>query len=488
MSTEEVTIDGLVLYTDGSFRDRKAGWGIHGYLYTKKPLKQGIGLKMLPTANGYLEVPLDKTVTPVEYIDAYGHVTLDPTNNTGELEAAIKGFELAEKLGVNSVVIRLDSEYVNKGLTKYVNTWIKNNWVKSDGNPVANRSYWERLVALDTAWKEAGKKAELRWVKGHNGEPGNDAADLNARLGSGLNRPDFMVRSPAQGYHKPVVDASPFILKKRLIAMIGDDAPPSDNYYYMYQLGRMHAYGHKKEDTVKERMEKTDLIFGRRVSEATFAIYKANEPDEYIETLINTHNQAHKRDSLAELAIILLDNAYRPALYNMIKRMGLNALVPYNDIKALVTSHDDLISRTHSPARMAYDGVYQFSIMRKRLDDFLAGTLGDGVMAIDITSAFYAQETSGKKVQTKLHKTITNNTPLIEVEAVVKGVKAKLKLVLGIDIPQRNQLAKIAELEPTVTALVVADGPVSYSFSTVFTSTDGAAIYQSPYTQFVLAK
>jgi ribonuclease HI len=486
--TEETKqIDGLVLYTDGSFRRQRAGWGVHGYAFVNEPLKQGIGVKQLPTAGGYEIIALTETVTPTEYIDAFGNVLNNPTNNTAELQAAIEAFKIAEQYPTTMLVLRMDSEYVRKGLTGYVKTWAKNNWVKADGTPVANQDYWKELVAAHQAWEAAGKKVDFKWVKGHSGELGNESADTNALMGSGTIAPDCIMRTPPAGYHKPLVECHPLIMRKRVLTCIGPDAPPADNYYYMYHLRRGHTYGQKQGDSAKDRMLKTDLILGRRIAEATFGVFKANEPEVYIETLRRYHEEAHKSD-VTELAVLLLDNALRPGIFQRVQQLKNRSLLRYNDIQAMVTPHDDLISKTLTPPRMAYEAIGQFDVMRRRLDQFLDGQLGDGVTVVDITESFYGLDTTGKKSKTKLHKTITSNTPLVEVEAVVRGVKTKLRMVLGLDLPDRNQLAKLADLEPTVHLLVVADGPVSYSYSTVFKTAEGTALYQSPYTQFVLPR
>jgi hypothetical protein len=58
-----------------------------------------------------------------------------------------------------------------------------------------------------------------------------------------------------------------------------------------------------------------------------------------------------------------------------------------------------------------------------------------------------------------------------------------LRALLGIDLPQRNTLNRLADHTPTVHALLVANGPECYSFSFVFQTAIGDVIYQSPYTQ-----
>ncbi|BDR26951.1 ribonuclease [Pseudomonas phage 9Ps-7B] len=480
--------DGMVLYTDGSFRQGKAGWGIHGYTYENVAMKSKAATKQQPTAKGYLDVGADETCTVLNYIDAFGSVTNNPTNNTGELTAAIEAFKIAHEADAPRLTMLMDSEYVRKGMTAYLPKWIKSNWIKSDGTPVANQDLWKQMVELKAKWEETNKPLSIQWVRGHNGDIGNEKADANAKLGSGQNN-DKPVMVSVKGEEinklkKQVVN--PLILESRLLFAINSGEEP-DGFYYTYNLGRMHNYGHKPKDTAKDKLAKADLILGRRISEATFSVYKANEPDEYLQLLINMHTEALGTEN-PELGIINLANAYRATIRQKIESMGLPALVVWKDINVLSTPTDELISRTLNPPRMANDAVATFNVMRSRLEDYLAGKLGESVGIIDITEHFFEEVAKGKKVGYQLLKTITSNTGFVEVPITFKDRKIKLKLVLNIDIPSRNQLARIGANKVKMEILVVAEGPYSYSYSIVFVTDDGSAIYQSPYTQFILPK
>ncbi|MFO5842437.1 hypothetical protein ACLBPJ_29200, partial [Klebsiella pneumoniae] len=114
--------------------------------------------------------------------------------------------------------------------------------------------------------------------------------DADAKLGSGQkNDKPVMVSVKGEEIYKlkkQVVNA--LILESRLLFAINSGEEP-DGFYYTYNLGRMHNYGHKPKDTAKDKLAKADLILGRRISEATFSVYKAKEPDEYLLLLSNMH-------------------------------------------------------------------------------------------------------------------------------------------------------------------------------------------------------
>lgn len=490
MTTPDDTHElGLVLYADGSFLPGRAGWGLHGYLFTAEALKRKPKGKYLPTSTGYQATTVEHTVTPTTYIDAYGRVGGEnPTNNTAELEAVIEAIGIAMHYPVNHVHILSDSEYVRKGLTKHVKTWIKNGWVKADGEPVANQSYWKRLITAESDLQDSGRTLELVWVKGHSGEPGNDFADGNAKMAAKSQRTRMFKENTAVQYNTTPPEANPLTLKNRMLFNLSDQpytVPIGPTHYYQYQLGRMQTYGMKQHDTVVERHNKSDLLLGRRIADATFCVVRVDEPDDYLESLISTHSRYHRKD-ITELAVARLDNAYRSSVYQRYEQLGPAGFVDRKVNGSMVTHNEDLITKTLDPPRLAREAIDQFALMQERLTKCLDNSLGRGVTAVTITEHLYKEDADAKKTKTELLKHITNNLHYLEIPITVLDSAVTVRLVLGVDLPQRNNLAKIATLSPTVTLLIVATGPKAYSFAVVFKTDGGDAIYQSPYTQFVI--
>ena len=77
-----------------------------------------------------------------------------------------------------TVNLYTDSSYLRDGITKWIINWKRNGWKTAAKKPVKNVDLWQRLEAAiqrhEIAW---------RWVKGHAGDPGNEAADALARQG-----------------------------------------------------------------------------------------------------------------------------------------------------------------------------------------------------------------------------------------------------------------------------------------------------------------
>lgn len=146
MSSNELTGQAVVLYTDGACRGNPGpgGWGVlMQYGPKRKELYGGE----------------DQT-----------------TNNRMELMAAIAGLEALKR--TCQVDIYTDSQYVRKGITEWIHGWKKNGWKTSARKDVKNRDLWQRLDA-----SIARHRVNWHWVKGHAGHPGNERADALANMG-----------------------------------------------------------------------------------------------------------------------------------------------------------------------------------------------------------------------------------------------------------------------------------------------------------------
>jgi ribonuclease HI len=100
----------------------------------------------------------------------------DTTNNRMELTAAIKALDALKR--PCQVVLYTDSKYVKDGVTSWIHNWRKRGWKTANKQAVKNADLWKELDAI------ANKhQVDWRWVKGHDGNPGNERADTLANRG-----------------------------------------------------------------------------------------------------------------------------------------------------------------------------------------------------------------------------------------------------------------------------------------------------------------
>ena len=103
---------------------------------------------------------------------------LATTNNRMEMTAVIEA--LAALKRPCRVTLHVDSQYVLKGMTEWIKGWKARGWRTAAKEPVKNVDLWQKLDALVTG---SGHTIEWIWVRGHDGDPGNERADLLANKG-----------------------------------------------------------------------------------------------------------------------------------------------------------------------------------------------------------------------------------------------------------------------------------------------------------------
>lgn len=144
ISNNKSTTEKIVIYTDGacSGNPGKGGWG--AILMYNQHSKEISG--------------------------AQSHAT----NNQMELKAVIEALKIIKKSHV--IEIYTDSKYVMDGITKWVNSWQKNNWLTADKKPVKNIDLWKELLDLTN-----NHQISWHWVRGHSGDKYNEIVDKLAR-------------------------------------------------------------------------------------------------------------------------------------------------------------------------------------------------------------------------------------------------------------------------------------------------------------------
>lgn len=100
----------------------------------------------------------------------------ETTNNRMELTAAIEALNALKE--PCNVTLHTDSTYVKDGITKWIENWKNNGWRTAAKKPVKNADLWQ---ALDLAVQR--HTIIWKWVKGHNGDQGNERADELANMG-----------------------------------------------------------------------------------------------------------------------------------------------------------------------------------------------------------------------------------------------------------------------------------------------------------------
>ena len=108
---------------------------------------------------------------------------LKTTNNRMELTAAIEGLKILKN--PCNITLYSDSQYVIKGITEWIKSWIHRNWRKTDNTAVLNTDLWKTMAKLLEL-----HKVKAIWIKGHAGNPDNELADWLAQRQAQTNPTD----------------------------------------------------------------------------------------------------------------------------------------------------------------------------------------------------------------------------------------------------------------------------------------------------------
>jgi len=103
--------------------------------------------------------------------------TPNTTNNQMEMQAAIEALKYLKEEN-QPIDLYTDSNYLRQGITEWIFNWKKNNWRTASKKPVANKDLWIEISELSSVMA-----VNWHWVKGHDGDPGNERADYLANRG-----------------------------------------------------------------------------------------------------------------------------------------------------------------------------------------------------------------------------------------------------------------------------------------------------------------
>lgn len=485
------TVTGVVLYTDGSARRHGAGWGVHGYTFNDATVsKPSKGIKIaVPTKEGYaVKKDLEGDILQViDVLDAYGSISGKGTNSTAELLALIRGVEeILVYPRLEYVLIYTDSKYVIDGLLKWLPKWKSKDWKTQQGEDVANKDLWLRL---ETAWEKLKllvPSPNLKHIKGHAGDFGNESSDTMARLGSGNTDADYCKFTPYEEWVESFQyeKISNLLVRGRLLFNIGSERPRG--LYHTYHLGGSSKGGDRKGESFDSVLRRSECNLGMWVPDNVFAVTRMKEPVALIERLIDAHCATFARDQI-DMGVLNLQFLYVEKIGSEVVRHGVNGLVKYPREMALLSAHDDLVVRTIDPPVRMVDAVNEFARMERHLDQWIEKKDFPNRVTVDLTDRVYTTEKKSEKakVQYKLTPEINPGPKSIDVMVPYADTELKVRLILGMDIPTRNALSGSAGESTRLHLLVYIEGG-RYYHETVLETEDAITIFHSPQTQYVL--
>lgn len=469
-----------VLYTDGGCKPSRGfgGWGIHGYVYDDKEAKVGTGLKdWLITAYGYQQYNNDSDLDPLKvnvtsYIDVIGNVVKQTTNNLMEMDAAKNALLLAKENEFKSLLIITDSKYVLDGLTKWVEKWVINDWVKPDGQIVTNKDEWMELYELYLEVKKSGIDVDLAIVKGHSNDQGNDAADHHASLGVLAAKKHKLVKkvyvNNPKGYWKSKPLSNRMFTHNNWYFNTINACPMSSDNKHIYYIG-----DHGKDD---------DFI-GKRLADASMAILFLNKPEAVLESIREVQKEIDV-DKLNTVVIGKLPNIFKSKIYKNISDNGGIFLERKNHKLDIYDVDRVQLTEEKDPPLLTHDLINSLNMLESIYNGARLG--GDvSVVSTDITHLLYETTTKGK---VEVHKLLSQITPAskslpfdVKHGLDINKGNAHLTLTLGMDLPNRNDLSAMAEKNPKVSVITWKESKRAIRYATIIDTDDGSGIWAAFY-------
>lgn len=482
-TTEPTATLHAVLYTDGGCRPSRGigGWGVHGYFYTPEPAKVGAGAPQHPTPEGYKAGLKGKpNITVLEYVDAFGSLIPESTNQIAELTAARVAFEVLTEKKVAKALLRMDSKYVLLGLTGGIEKWESKNWTISDGSPLANAEYWKALQDARAKYLATGGDVSVDWVQGHAGHLGNVMADRLATRGIyiGRNQHNFEQTqyTPAAGYWSTKTE------RNRMFSHV--------NWYFATQPSNEQLADDGRHVYFIGDPREADELTGKMISNATFAVLHLKEPDP---ALSRVRQIAHEigRGTYQGPMLAKLDKIFNATNYEEIIEYGDKVLGRDLVRQRIHSSTEDLLAYEMRPARLAFHAVELLESMDSLLREYHTRPAHSRCEYVEITDNLYERTTVKDKTSCKLLPTVTSATRTVEVTASArvtadKTVSQSLKLTLAQDLPDRNTLAALAHPSTRVFLVTYPASPVAFRYAVVIESDGNSGIWAGPYSNLCL--
>lgn len=487
---------GVVLYTDGGCKPSRGigGWGIHGYSYDLTPLSK-VGRKTDTITNrGYADVA-DLTVvnttdgswkanhqgvdytthSPISYIDGLGSLIPESTNNIAELTAASRALSIIDEIKPTQAHLLLDSDYVLKGITEWYPKWEAANWTRPDGTPTPNADLWKGLIKQHNNVKSY---VDLSWayVRGHSGNLGNDNADRQATRAIILGRKGIefeeTTMSAPMGYNLKSPDYNRLFAYPRWYFVCNthtDNATKTGHYAY-------HIGSNSKDDTND----------GKVANDTSFAVLYLNTQEKVLDKVREYHNETTPH-SYTNVVKASLDVIFNPYNYHDISINGSRYLERYQ--RAVTDCEKRVLSNEQPSPHLVFRTLGVFTSLEELLEDHIVGTHKLSV-ATDVTDEFYESVTIKKKETKQLRKDFKQSMKSKDVVVgCILGGEArqhKVKLTVGLDLPNRNALVALATKEPKVLVLTQTEGANAFRVHVVIQTVDGYSIWSSVYSNLIV--
>lgn len=477
---DEKDTHGMVMYCDGSAMPSTGhiGMGFHGYVFKMEQPKRGSGNPLsIPTMTGYVPKKDHKEdtpeVTPVVYFDGYSSTNIRASNNVAELLAANSAVEIAKDYPIKKLLLKTDSEYVRKGVQKWIPHWVRNQYIgyNNQDQPVPNAEHWEKLMKNISVLTDKGVEFDIKWVKGHADVQGNVKADYLAKIGRVNSETHFtmlpytgldaahktqVIKNPADGYWKTKSDRHPML---------------SFTWFYFNSLKESHVAGEYYQATVGDDEDYP----GKPNSETAYSVVQLAKPIDVMEMLRDF--QSEVTGSYDSIIAAHMDNLFGGTRQDDFMNYGSCTMIRRTPRKADLSFIDGtpitFEKRPQLKAMEVTEGLSQLKAILLNCKEDKT----QGYIVTDVTSSLYTQTVKSTKksteTQTKLMDKFGVGSKSLEIEVGYDGGKKSITFNFGLDLPDRNALRRLETTNPVVKVIVWHETAKSFRYAVVIHNEQG---------------
>ena len=489
---------GMVLYCDGGTygaNPAQIGYGVYSYTYKTVDSKdKGSKInKYQATQHGYFreeckftnvkskdELKSFSKLSKVSILNEEDHIYREVyhgSNNVAELKGLISALSIIkDNPGYDHYSIRMDNKGVIKGYTEHLENWVKNRFIKSDGEPVKNLRSWEIASQYLKDLKDI--PISINWVKAHDGEPGNERADMLATMSASEGKKIEMFKDKDMEY--PILE--------KVSTATNDKVHPLLNmkrFYFNPQRLNEHFNRVKLDEPVYYFLGNTgkdedDEELGKEVTDTSLAICKLNHSDVVLDTIMTEQKTwiEYRDVSLDVICVGMLSDILKSNTYDNLRKYQSSYIrAPESKRMDLCTQDKVNITLVMDPPFLSMRILNQYTNMDNIVNTYLENRFKGEV--IDITDMLFEKKTITKKggydEVYSLKSDITQELDYIKVNG--------LNIAFNQDILSRNTLKKLEKLIDKVLVLIHGKDDNYQSYSTLTLLTTGEwCIYQSSYT------
>jgi ribonuclease HI len=416
VSKSKVSVE---LYTDGSARPNpgSAGYGFNG--------TDSLG-------NSYI---------------GWGPVASRSTNNVAELLAVAYGIirmrSVVNNLG--KIKIFADSEYVIENL-KSVPKWIGNDWTTDTGRPVANVEVWKFLDSTIMEARNAGVDISLQWVKAHNGNAGNELADLKANEGR------LIALESHIDLHFELTDLHKFEVTKLLkVKTVNKAVAPLNKllsakrwFFFTNVPEEIEGIPFYFASVYEDKKEYNNRNLGKRAPDSMYVLLLTDTRITVLDTIRESFNKKFEGETLP--IITYLTKIQSAKVWSKLVE-SIDEYLVYKGSSA-ITVGGELLGKLHFPPKLACKVPKIITLGYNCIKEYKSGK--QGAHYYDITNKVYVTDTKGKLA---ISPDFTMSTKFLDIPIVIPYTSDDglitpetsdvIRLTVNIDMPTRNTFSAL---------------------------------------------